>query len=89
MGDMQLDVVSEKLARKFGVAVEMEIPRVPYRETIKKPVQVEGKHKKQSGGAGQYGHVWIKMQPNPDADFEFTEESPSPRQLQISEPAFH
>ena len=74
MGDMQLDVVSEKLARKFGVAVEMEIPRVPYRETIKKPVQVEGKHKKQSGGAGQYGHVWIKMQPNPDADFEFTEE---------------
>ena len=52
----------------------MEIPRVPYRETIKKPVQVEGKHKKQSGGAGQDGHVWIKMQPNPDADFEFTEE---------------
>ena len=73
MGDMQLDVVCEKLARKFGVAVETEIPRVPYRETIKKLVQVEGKHKKQSGGAGQYGHVWIKMEPNPEADFEFTE----------------
>lgn len=73
MGDMQLDVVSEKLARKFGVAVEMEVPRVPYRETIKKLVQVEGKHKKQSGGAGQYGHVWIKMEPNPESEFEFTE----------------
>lgn len=74
LGEMQLDIVGEKLARKFGVAVETEIPRVPYRETIKKQVQVEGKHKKQSGGHGQYGHVWIKMQPNPEKDFEFTEE---------------
>lgn len=74
LGEMQLDIVGEKLARKFGVAVETEIPRVPYRETIKKLVQVEGKHKKQSGGHGQYGHVWIKMQPNPEKDFEFTEE---------------
>ncbi|UWG95592.1 elongation factor G [Dehalobacter sp. DCM] len=74
LGEMQLDIVGEKLSRKFGVAVEMEVPIVPYRETIKKMVQVEGKHKKQSGGHGQYGHVWIKMQPNPDKDFEFTEE---------------
>jgi elongation factor G len=74
LGEMQLDIVGEKLSRKFGVAVETEIPRVPYRETIKKLVQVEGKHKKQSGGHGQYGHVWIKMQPNPEKDFEFTEE---------------
>lgn len=74
LGEMQLDIVGEKLARKFGVAVEMEVPIVPYRETIKKLVQVEGKHKKQSGGHGQYGHVWIKMQPNPEKDFEFTEE---------------
>jgi len=74
LGEMQLDIVGEKLARKFGVAVETEIPRVPYRETIKKLVQVEGKHKKQSGGHGQYGHVWIKMGPNPEKDFEFTEE---------------
>jgi elongation factor G len=74
MGEMQLDIVGEKLARKFGVAVETEVPRVPYRETIKKEVQVEGKHKKQSGGHGQYGHVWIKMGPNPDSEFEFTEE---------------
>ncbi len=74
LGEMQLDIVSEKLARKFGVAVETEVPRVPYRETIKKQVQVEGKHKKQSGGHGQYGHVWIRMEPNPESDFEFTEE---------------
>ncbi|RNC29758.1 MAG: Elongation factor G [Candidatus Dichloromethanomonas elyunquensis] len=74
LGEMQLDIVGEKLTRKFGVAVETETPRVPYRETIKKMVQVEGKHKKQSGGHGQYGHVWIKMQPNPEKDFEFTEE---------------
>ncbi len=74
LGEMQLDIVSEKLARKFGVAVETEVPRVPYRETIKKQVQVEGKHKKQSGGHGQYGHVWLKMAPNPESDFEFTEE---------------
>lgn len=74
MGDMQLDIISEKLAKKFGVAVEMNTPKVPYRETIKKTVQVEGKHKKQSGGHGQYGHVWIKMQPNPESEFEFTQE---------------
>ncbi|NLM20207.1 MAG: elongation factor G [Peptococcaceae bacterium] len=74
VGEMQLDIVAEKLARKFGVAVETEVPRVPYRETIKKEVQVEGKHKKQSGGHGQYGHVWIRMGPNPDNEFEFTEE---------------
>lgn len=74
LGEMQIDIVCEKLGRKFGVAVETEIPRVPYRETIKKLVQVEGKHKKQSGGHGQYGHVWIKMEPNLEKDFEFTEE---------------
>lgn len=74
IGEMQLDIVCEKLSKKFGVAVEMETPRVPYRETIKKSVKVEGKHKKQSGGHGQYGHVWIQMQPNPENEFEFTEE---------------
>jgi len=74
LGEMQLDIVCEKLARKFGVDVETQVPKIPYRETIKKQVQVEGKHKKQSGGHGQYGHVWIRMGPNPDKDFEFTEE---------------
>ncbi|NLO97588.1 MAG: elongation factor G [Peptococcaceae bacterium] len=74
VGEMQLDIVAEKLSRKFGVAVETAVPKVPYRETIKKSVQAEGKHKKQTGGHGQYGHVWIRMEPNPDSEFEFTEE---------------
>jgi len=74
LGEMQLDIVCEKLTRKFGVAVETQVPKVPYRETIKKEVQVEGKHKKQTGGHGQYGHVWIRMGPNPDKEFEFNEE---------------
>jgi elongation factor G len=74
LGEMQIDIVCEKLKRKFGVEVETGVPRVPYRETIKKVVEVEGKHKKQSGGHGQYGHVWIRMGPNPDSEFEFTEE---------------
>ena len=74
LGELQLDIVCEKLTRKFGVAVETHVPKVPYRETIKKEVQVEGKHKKQTGGHGQYGHVWIRMGPCPDKEFEFTEE---------------
>ncbi|MFA6808676.1 MAG: elongation factor G, partial [Eubacteriales bacterium] len=73
IGEIQLDIVADKLAKKFGVAVQMEVPIVPYRETIKKLVKVEGKHKKQSGGHGQYGHVWITMEPNPEKEFEFTE----------------
>ncbi|MCL1791700.1 MAG: elongation factor G [Peptococcaceae bacterium] len=73
IGDMHIDITREKLSRKFGVAVESETPRVPYRETIRKTVEVEGKHKKQSGGSGQYGHVWITMEPCPDQDFEFAE----------------
>ncbi|HHY26410.1 MAG TPA: elongation factor G [Desulfitobacterium dehalogenans] len=74
MGEMHVEILMEKLQRKFGVGVEMKIPRVPYRETIKKPVKVEGKHKKQSGGHGQYGHVWISMEPLMDGEFEFAEE---------------
>ncbi|MHB1651269.1 MAG: elongation factor G [Desulfitobacteriaceae bacterium] len=74
LGEMHLEILQEKLFRKFGVAVNARVPRVPYRETIKKTVQVEGKHKKQSGGHGQYGHVWIRMEPLENGDFEFTEE---------------
>ncbi|NMA69161.1 MAG: elongation factor G [Desulfitobacterium sp.] len=74
MGEMHLDILVEKLQRKFGVGVEMGAPRVPYRETIKQSVKVEGKHKKQSGGHGQYGHVWINFEPLYDGEFEFTEE---------------
>ncbi|MCL1917222.1 MAG: elongation factor G [Peptococcaceae bacterium] len=73
IGDTQLDVIKEKLARKFGVGVETEAPRVPYRETIRKTVQIQGKHKKQTGGSGQYGDVWITLEPCPDQDFVFVE----------------
>lgn len=74
LGEMQLEIFQEKLSRKFGVAVDMKIPRVPYRETIRKAVKVEGKHKKQTGGHGQYGHVWINLEPSDSMEFEFTED---------------
>lgn len=74
IGEMHLEILLEKLTRKFGVGVTMHAPRVPYRETIRKKVKVEGKHKKQSGGHGQYGHVWITFEPFPAGDFEFKEE---------------
>jgi elongation factor G len=74
MGEMHLEILIEKLQRKFGVGVNMKVPKVPYRETIRKPVKVEGKHKKQSGGHGQYGHVWINLEPLVDGEFEFSEE---------------
>jgi len=73
LGEMQLEILQEKLSRKFGVAVAIKVPRVPYRETIRKAVKVEGKHKKQTGGHGQYGHVWINLEPSEGKDFEFGE----------------
>lgn len=72
MGETHADVVLERLQRKFGVEVKTTELRIPYRETIRMPVQVEGKHKKQSGGHGQYGHVWIKMEPT-EENFVFSE----------------
>ncbi len=63
VGEQHLDVIVSKLKAKFGVSVNLIDPRVPYRETIKKKVKVEGKHKKQSGGHGQYGHVWVEFEP--------------------------
>jgi len=73
MGDTHMDIITDKLSRKFGVDVITKEMRIPYRETIKTTVQVEGKHKKQSGGHGQYGHVWIKFEPNDEEDFKFEE----------------
>lgn len=63
MGEQHLDVIVTKLKNKFNVAVNLIDPRIPYREAIRKKVKVEGKHKKQSGGHGQYGHVWIEFEP--------------------------
>lgn len=74
IGETHLEILQEKLQRKFGVGVNTRVPKVPYRETIHKQVKVEGKHKKQSGGHGQYGHVWITMEPLADGEFEFTEQ---------------
>jgi elongation factor G len=73
IGETHLEILQEKLQRKFGVAVNTRVPRVPYRETIRKEIKVEGKHKKQSGGHGQYGHVWITMEPTDQGEFEFAE----------------
>ncbi|SHI72225.1 elongation factor G [Desulfofundulus thermosubterraneus] len=74
MGELHLDILLERLKRKYGVDVNMDSPKVPYRETIRAEVKVEGKHKKQTGGRGQYGHVWLRLEPLADAPFEFTEE---------------
>ena len=63
MGDTHLAVAAEKMQRKFGVNVELAIPKVPYRETITMPSKAEYKHKKQSGGHGQYGHVLLALEP--------------------------
>jgi elongation factor G len=65
MGETQLDVAAEEIQAKFGVNILLETPKVPYRETITSTVQAEYKHKKQTGGHGQYGHVLLRLEPLP------------------------
>lgn len=73
LGDIHLDIVVSKLKSRFGAAVDLTKPRLAYRETIKKTVDIEGKHKKQSGGSGQYGHVKIRFSPGEAEGLTFTE----------------
>ena len=74
LGESHVQIALERMSRKFGVNVEFGLPRIPYRETISVPVRrVEYKHKKQTGGHGQYGHVFLDLEPLPDAHFEFQE----------------
>jgi elongation factor G len=72
MGELHLDVLVDRMRREFGVEANIGKPQVAYRETIRKAVEIEGKHVKQSGGRGQYGHVWLRLEPLPvDAEYEF------------------
>lgn len=74
MGDTHVDILIEKLKSKFGVDVISKDMKIPYRETIRASVEAEGKHKKQSGGHGQYGHVKIRFEPLAEGEFEFAEQ---------------
>ena len=73
LGEQHLDVVVSKLKSKFGVDVKLEAPRVPYRETIRKKVKVQGRHKKQSGGHGQFGDIWVEFEPCDSEELVFEE----------------
>ena len=74
MGDQAMDVIVSKLKSKYKVEIDLTTPKVQYRETIKSTYLAEGKHKKQSGGAGQYGHVFIRFEPGDTEDMEFKSE---------------
>ena len=73
-GETQLDVINKKLKAKFNVSAVLKTPKIAYRETIRKTVEAEGKHKKQSGGHGQYGHCKVRFEPC-EGTFEFAEEA--------------
>src|SRR5512134_809198 len=74
MGELHLEIIVDRMKREFGVDANVGAPQVAYRETIRKPVEVEGKFIKQSGGKGQYGHVWLKLEPNDTGKgFEFVD----------------
>ena len=74
MGELHLDVLVDRMKREFHVEANVGAPQVAYRETIKQVADCEGKYIKQSGGRGQYGHVWVKFEPNPDKGYEFVDQ---------------
>ncbi len=73
MGELHLDVLIDRMRREFGVEATVGAPQVAYRETLTQMGECEGKHIKQSGGRGQYGHVWVRFEPNPDKGYEFVD----------------
>ncbi|HID87268.1 MAG TPA: elongation factor G [Anaerolineae bacterium] len=75
MGESHIDIAARRLKQKFGVSITTAVPKVPYKETITQVVQAHGRHKKQTGGRGQFGDVWIRFEPLPrGAGFEFVDE---------------
>jgi len=74
IGDTQIDVVMQRLKARFNVETELVDLRIPYRETIRKVSQAQGRHKKQTGGSGQFGDVWIRLEPNAGKGYEFLDE---------------
>ena len=71
MGELHLDIIVDRMKREFNVVANVGAPQVSYRETITQAAECEGKFIRQSGGRGQYGHVWIRFEPNPDKGYEF------------------
>ena len=73
MGELHLDIIVDRMRREFKVAANVGAPQVSYRETITTAADIEGKFVRQSGGRGQYGHVWLKFEPNPEKGYEFVD----------------
>ena len=74
LGDSQVDVVMARLRARFNVETELLDLRIPYRETVRKVAQAQGRHKKQTGGSGQFGDAWLRIEPNPGKGYEFLDE---------------